>query len=135
MKLYNLLEKVYLNPKKLFLIDAMGALLSAFLLGVVLVKFKNLFGVPVSVLYLLTLFPVIFAVYDILCYLKTKNNLKLFLKTIAYLNILYCFVSVVILLNRYKQITFLGYSYFLVEILIILTLANFQIKVGNKLKK
>ncbi|CAM1365166.1 conserved membrane protein of unknown function [Tenacibaculum soleae] len=135
MKLYKLLEKVYLNPKKLFLIDAMGALLSAFLLGVVLVKFKNLFRVPVSVLYLLTLFPVIFAVYDILCYLKAKNNLKLFLKTIAYLNILYCFVSVVILLNRYKQITFLGYSYFLVEILIILTLANFQIKVGNKLKK
>ena len=135
MKLYKLLEKVYLNPKKLFLIDAMGALLSAFLLGVVLVKFKNLFGVPVSVLYLLTLFPVIFAVYDILCYLKTKNNLKLFLKTIAYLNILYCFVSIVILLNRYKQVTFLGYSYFLVEFLIILTLANFQIKVGNKLKK
>ena len=44
MKLYKLLEKVYLNPKKLFLIDAIGALVSAFLLGIVLTRFEKAFA-------------------------------------------------------------------------------------------
>ena len=37
-----------LTPKKLFLIDGIGAVLSAFLLGVVLVKLQSLIGMPTN---------------------------------------------------------------------------------------
>ena len=44
MKFKDVITKAELNPKKLFLIDAYGAILSAFLFGVVLVKFEEIFG-------------------------------------------------------------------------------------------
>jgi hypothetical protein len=134
MKLHRLSEQIYVNPKKLFLIDALGALLSAFLLSVILVKFRSLIGVSSSVLYILALFPIVFATYDVLCYLKVKNNICLFLKIIAYSNILYCFISIGIALYHYIQITYLGWGYFLFEILIILMLATIEMSIANKLK-
>ncbi len=41
------------NPKKLFLLDGLGAILSAILLGVVLVNQQVLFGIPKPTLYFL----------------------------------------------------------------------------------
>jgi len=134
MNLNNLFDEVNINPKKLFLIDAFGALLSAFLLGVILVKFENLFGIPHSALYILVLFPIIFVIYDFISYIKVKNNIKLLLKIIAYSNILYCFISIGIVLYHYIQITYLGWVYLLFEILIILRLATIEIRIANELK-
>ena len=70
MPIEQLITKAKLNSKKLFLIDGFGAIISAFLLGVVLVKFQEKIGVPVSVLYLLATIPVFFAAYDFYCYQK-----------------------------------------------------------------
>ena len=57
------------NPKKLFLLDGLGAILSAILLGVVLVNQQALFGIPKPTLYFLASLPCLFAVYDFYCYL------------------------------------------------------------------
>ncbi len=46
-----------LKPKQLFLLDAFGALLSAFFLGFVLVKYQVYIGMPENVLYILALIP------------------------------------------------------------------------------
>jgi hypothetical protein len=42
------------NSKKIFLIDGIGALLSAVFLGVILVKFEESFRMPRTILYLLS---------------------------------------------------------------------------------
>lgn len=63
-----------LNTKTLFAIDGLGALLSVFLLGVVLVQFESLFGMPKETLYFLAFLPCLFAVYDLVCYLNVKRN-------------------------------------------------------------
>jgi hypothetical protein len=42
-----------LKPKTLFLIDAIGAVLSTVLLGIVLVAFEKYIGMPTNVLYAL----------------------------------------------------------------------------------
>lgn len=135
MKFQHLVDKISLNPKKLFLIDAFGALLSAFLLGVVLVRFKNIFGIPVPVLYFLALLPLTFAVYDFYCYFKVKQNIGLFLKGIAYINISYCCISMGLAFYHYNKITFLGWSYILIEVFILITLANFELSTAKILKK
>jgi len=64
----------------LFLLDAIGALVSALLLGVVLVKYQEIFGIPIPTLYVLAIIPCFFALIDLYSYsslVKDKSkNLK-----------------------------------------------------------
>ena len=60
-----MLEKFISHPKKLFLIDGLGAILSAFLLGYVLVKLERVFGIPSKTLYFLATLPMFFVIYDL----------------------------------------------------------------------
>ncbi len=129
------LAEIYLDPKRLFLIDTLGALLSAFLLGVVLVELENLFGIPHSILYFLALVPIFFAIYDFLCYIKVKKNIKVFLKIIGYTNILYCCISIGVAFFYNKQVTYLGWIYILVEVSVILTIATIEIRTANRIKE
>ncbi|WP_440069444.1 hypothetical protein [Tenacibaculum discolor] len=130
-----LLKSFTLNPKKLFLIDGLGAVLSAFLLGIVLVKFESIIGIPPSTLYFLAVFPLLFATYDFYCYRKKHNNLKFFLEGIAVANLLYCCFSVGVTLYHLKTITYLGWIYILAETLIILILLSFEFMIAKQLAK
>lgn len=120
-----------MNPKKLFLIDGSGALLSAFLLGVVLVRFEPVFGMPRETLYFLAFLPCIFAVYDIYCYLRITKNQELFLKFIAAANLVYCFVSTGLVLQHYQRLTNLGLAYFVLEIIVVIVLAMVELKTAS----
>jgi len=123
-------------PKQLFLIDAGGALLSAFLLGVVLVKLESTFGIPRSALYVLAAIPCFFAVYDLLCYFMAKGKATFFLKGIAYANVLYCCLSIGLAFYHAASITILGWLYILGEVLIVVFLARLELQAFSKnLKK
>ncbi|MEO1260508.1 MAG: hypothetical protein AAFZ15_17055 [Bacteroidota bacterium] len=119
-----------LAPKKLFLIDGIGALLSAFLLGAIWTRFENIFGMPRSALYILALLPCFFAIYDFICYFKIKENWSPFLKVIAFANLLYCLISIGFLFNHYQQLTVLGLIYFFLELLIVILLAGIELKMA-----
>lgn len=120
------------NPKKLFLIDGLGAILSAFFLGVVLVRLESVFGIPTTTLYILAIIPIFFAIYDLYFYTTSNKDTGPFLKTIALLNILYCFVSIGFAFYHLDRITILGWLYILVETTIIIALANIEYKAGKK---
>lgn len=117
-----------LSYKKIFLIDSLGALLSAFLLGVVLVKFEIAFGMPSDVLYFLAALACVLAAYSYLSYLFVKENWKIFLKIIGVANVVYTFITLILVLYFYTEITILGLLYFLAEICIIVILAKIEIK-------
>ncbi len=119
------MESKYL--RKLFLLDGFGAILSAILLGIVLVKLERLFGIPKSTLYVLASLPCLFAIYDFYCYFKIEKNLKKFLKGIAIVNLLYCCLSIGLAFYHYQEITYLGWTYIIVEILIVVTLAIIEL--------
>lgn len=121
-------KPMILNTKTLFAIDGLGALLSVFLLGVVLVQFESLFGMPKETLYFLAFLPCLFAVYDLVCYLKVKRNELFFLKGIAIANLLYCCLSVVFVIHHYAQLTNLGLIYFVLELIVVLVLVSIQLK-------
>lgn len=121
------------NPKTLFLIDGVGALISAFLLGVVLVKLEYVFGIPSKSLYFLAVIPIFFAAYDIYCYRK-DHKLAFFLKGIAIVNVVYCVISFGLAIYHIDTITLFGWFYVLIEILIIIALSIVEIRVANKIK-
>jgi hypothetical protein len=121
-----------LNPKKLFLIDVIGAIISAVMLGIVLVKFEDIFGMPKNILYLLSVIPSIFAIYSFICFLRVPKKSKIYLKIIALLNLLYCFITLSFVIYLYKKLTFLGVLYFVLELIIIVIVIILELKTATK---
>lgn len=123
-----------ITPKKLFLIDAIGALVSAIFLGVVLVNLKEYIGMPQDVLYLLAFLPVLFFIYSTSCYSFIKNNWKPYLRIIAVINMLYCLLSISMIIIHATALTILGYAYFIVEAIIVGVLAVVEYRTAAQLK-
>lgn len=119
------------KPRQLFLIDGAGALLSAFLLGVVLVKLEHFFGIPPSALYVLASIPVFFAIYDFTCYKTLSSHFSPYLKIIATLNITYCGLSIGYGIFHSSVITPVGWVYIILEVLIVMFIAWLEIKAAS----
>lgn len=126
-----IIERFKTNPKKLLIIDGVGAIISAFLLGVVLVKFENIFGIPKQTLYILASLPVLFAIYDLYAFKQENNKIYMFIKNIALLNILYCFISIGFAFYHIETIKFFGWIYIIVEIFIVAILASIELKISR----
>lgn len=120
-----------INPRKLFLIDSLGALLSAFLLGYVLVKFESTFGMPPKVLYILASIAGAFAVYSFVCFLGNLSNWRRFMRIIAIVNLLYCCLTLGLVIYLYQELSVLGVIYFVLEIIIIVLLAMVELKTAS----
>lgn len=118
-------------PSKIFLIDGFGALVSAILIGFVLVKLKYLSGFPESTLYFLASLPFLFAVYDFYYYFKIEKNIGQSLKVIALANFTYCFLSIVLAIYHTQTITYFGWLYVITESLIVSSLAFIELKVSQ----
>jgi hypothetical protein len=115
-----------LHPHRVFLLDGLGALLSAVLLGVVLVRFAPLFGVEPTLLYKLSLIACLFAVYDSVCYVLRVKCWRVFLRGIALANVFYVLLTMILLAAHWHTRTALGVAYFLGEMAVILFLAFWE---------
>lgn len=136
LNLYNsLIASTNLNPW--FLIDGTGALISAALLGVVLVIFETHFGMPRHVLFTLAVPPIIFACIDFYVFLFVKVKLYKPLILIALLNIGYCILSLTVIIVHNDTLTDLGWAYFIGEIVIVMMLAVVELRLAftNKTKQ
>lgn len=122
------------NPKHIFLIDGLGALISASLLGMVVFKLETILGIPKQMLSVLTIPPLVFAVYDLFCFLFFKKNYRLKLTIIACCNLAYCVLSVVLAFYYLNSITFWGWAYLLVEILIVTIIAIIEFQIAKKIQ-
>ena len=129
MSLAKLLQN--LSPRQLFLVDSLGALVSALLLGVLLVQLESAFGMPKAVLYKLAFTALGFACYSFLCYRLFPANWPLFMRLIAVINLLYCGVTLVLVFYYQEVITRLGYLYFVGEIIIVSLLAILELKTAR----
>lgn len=116
------------EPKRLFLADAMGALLTAFLNFVVIAKLESTFGMPKNMLYYLGAAALLFAVYSLSCHFFTPSNPGRFIFVIATANILYCILTALLLFNFHASITIVGWLYFIGEIFLISGIAGIEFK-------
>lgn len=121
-----MLKKI--KPQQWFLIDGIGALITAFMHGVVLVQYQELIGIPIKILYMLACIALVYAVYSISNYYFFSLNWRAFLKIIALLNFLFCSYTFYLILTLNDQLTLLGKIYFSLEIFLVLILVFFEMK-------
>ena len=123
-----MLNKITSNPKLVFLLDCLGALLSAFLLGVVLTSFEPIFGMPRQVLYGLAALAGLFAVYSFWNYRWFKENWRPYLRGIAIVNLLYCGLTAALVIYFRQELTKWGLLYFLQEMVVIMVVVGLEFK-------
>ncbi len=116
------------QPGKMFLIDGVGALVSAFFLGFVLTSFQAHIGMPIYILTFLSLIALLFAVYSLISCLWVKQNHRFFLRIITYANFIYCLITGGMIIIFQNQLTLIGFCYFLVEIFLILSLVFLEFR-------
>ena len=119
------------EPRKLLLLDGLGALISSTMLGGVLVYFQQHIGMPYHILYSLALAAICFATFSLSSYLRKSSNPKRSLRIIAIVNILYCLISLGLVIHFYSLLTIFGIGYFLLEKVVVLSLAFIELKVSK----
>lgn len=125
MKSNKLIKSYTNNPSRLYLLDGAGALLSAFMLGVVLVALQQIVGIPIWSLLLLAAIPCCFVVYDTYYYLK-KSDKGRPLRIISLLNLAYCCLSIALAVKHIETLTRWGWLYIIIECIIILLVARLE---------
>lgn len=128
-KAKNMIQNLLTKPKKIFLLDSFGALLTTILLYFFLRNFNDFLGLPKYVFEYLSIIALLFFIYSISCYFIVKQNWKSFLKIICTANILYCLLTSGIILHNYETISVYGIVYFLAEIAVIIGLVALEMKI------
>ena len=125
---------ISIKPKKLFLIDAIGALISSTFIAFGVFYLDDFIGMPKKILIILSLIPILYFFYSFTNYLKTyKNqNLKSPLRTIAISNLCYSVLTLSLLFYFYSIITVLEMTYFILEILILIILSIAELKASKE---
>ena len=114
------LQELTTNPKRIFLVDALGALLTAISLFVIVVQLEYSFGIPSKVIYIMSGTAFSLFIYSISCHLLIKLNWKPFLGVIIACNSIYSLVSIGLLIKHSEKLTELGWIYFMLELTVIL---------------
>ncbi|MNJ91910.1 hypothetical protein D3C87_95650 [compost metagenome] len=122
------IQNIRLNPRRLFLIDGLGACMTALVFFGLLIPFHQLLGIPEFALRILFLIAVIFAVYSFSCFFFLKNNHRFFLRVIAFGNFLYCCLTLFFVIAYFQELILVGLIYFLLEIAVIAGLVYLELK-------
>ena len=120
------------KPKAIFLVDSIGAFLSAFYLLIISRFCSDFFGINPSTLQLLTILPIVFCIYSACCYLLIIRGYKPFILIIAIANFLYCLITMVLIFTHYSELTILGLSYFILELMIIGIIVYLEFDISSK---
>jgi len=113
---------------KFFLLDGSGALLSLFIMAIILPAIQEYIGMPTRIFYYLASIAFLFACYSWTCYFVKLNHWHSYAKGIIIGNSLYCILTLALVYRFYEPLTTLGLSYFAVELLVITLLIVYEIK-------
>lgn len=120
-----------LSARQLLFVDGIGAMASAVMLGLVLPHFQLHIGMPITELYLLASLPIAFAVIDFYWLLFRKGNERAGLLLIAFANMAYSLLSMLLVIVNFELLTALGLSYFVIELLLLAALVTFELKTAE----
>ena len=134
-RLKRVLDKLLSNSKILFLVDSVGALITAFILVIITTIFKVRIGLPCKTLYLLSIIAGAFAIFSIYCFCFVKFNWRPFLTIIAAANTLYCLSTAVLLVVYFDRMPRIAISYFVAEIIIMSSLVLVELKSASMSKE
>lgn len=118
------------NPYQLFLLDGIGALISASLLLAILYLLPNFFSFSDSTILILSVVAYFFSIYSLVCSQTKPKKWSPFLVFIAISNLIYCAVTGLLVFTAWTQLAILEIIYFLIEIVIVSILVFLEIKVA-----
>lgn len=131
----NLVEAyIKARPQSLFLIDGLGALISSFLLGILIPQWLDFFGIPMQVLSLLATLPIFFACFDFLSYLMNSNRVRHHLRIISGLNLAYCIISLSLAFYHMDTLTPWGWAYLVSELVLVFLLSHLEYKTSESIE-
>ena len=119
--------------KILFILDGIGALLSAFMLAIILPKLEPIIGIPSEALQVLATFAVLIVIYDVVNVMDKNTKLKPRLRAVAHFNIVYILLSIAVVIYYNETVSFWGWAYFIGELTIIAVLAIVEKKTSDKI--
>ena len=123
------------KQKTLFLIDSLGAISTGLFLFVIMRLFNEYFGIPKTVLAYLSLIAICYYIYSTACFFFLKGRWTPFIRFIGIANLLYCALTIGLLIKYYPLLTIIGTTYFLIEIIIICGLSYIELNVATRNNK
>lgn len=121
-----------LTYKKLFLIDAIGALVTTLLLSQLLARMEHVFGMPKEIVIILAAMAACFSAYSFSCYWMVGAKGKPFLIGIAVANALYCVLTLGLIIYLFHSLPWIGIAYFGVEIVVVVGLVSLELRFAMK---
>jgi hypothetical protein len=118
-------------PRRLFLVDGVGALVTALLVGAVLPTLREHIGMPGPVLRVLALIASVFAAYSLTCAARPPRRWPIYLRSIALANATYCLVTAALLIRFAALLQVLDFLYFVGEIVVLSTLVALELRVAR----
>ncbi len=126
-----LLDRFLRRPRTLFLLDGVGALVTALLVGVVLPRLGEYIGTPRPVLRALALTAAVFAAYSLACAALQPTRWPGYLRGIALANAGYCAVTAAVLIRFRATLHPLDWIYFAGEIVVVGALVTLELRVAR----
>ena len=120
----NVLDRI--PPANIFLVDGLGALLTAGSIYLLATFFIDWVGLPYEVLRILTLAALGMSAYSLSCHFFLKGNRRNWLMGIIVANLLYILATAVLLLIYHDQLKLPGLIYFLSEFVVVFILVRWE---------
>jgi len=121
-----------ISPKKMFLLDGIGASFTAITLALILPMFQDQIGIPTETLITMGIVGFFYGIYSFSCFYFVRANYSIWLKGIILANLLYCVASAGVVTYYIEQLKLLGFLYFSFEISVILAVVVLEIVVLQK---
>jgi len=118
-------------PRRLVLLDAIGALVTAALVGLVLPWFEPHIGLSRSSLHVLGAIAAAYTVLSFYAFFLLRSW-HIYLRVIGLANLGYVAVTLAVLVSEWSTVTGLGLAYFAVEIAIIVGLSCVELTVAGR---
>ena len=131
----NLIVHFTLRPGKLFLIDSIGAGITALCLLALNTLIEPHAGLPTELMNRLIITALIFSCYSITCAGLVKNKHGFFMRMIALANTLYALFTAGLWIKYQNTLGLLSKFYFPFEIILIVGLVVLELKVASALKR
>jgi hypothetical protein len=127
-------QRLLMNPNRLFLLDGIGGLLTGITIGYILPLLPQHFDLPVNVFKMLSTFGFLYGLYSLTCALTLKSHFSKWLRVIILANLIYCLISIFIMVYYFDRLSPLGLIYFTTEKFIILFLVHLEYKALKQTK-
>jgi len=106
------------NPRRLLLIDSLGALITFLVTAFLLVPERIPTGLPVTILYAMAFVAGVFCLIGLIA-LAIASAPRIHLRSMAVLNAAYCLITAAVCVSHSSTLTIWGFIYFSLECIVV----------------